>query len=73
MCTFALFMSLLPIKFNHLYLKFLVSIILPFICLPAMAQKEQKVNPEDRKVDMTVTFVPMVRVEVLEPATASNT
>lgn len=36
--------------------------------LPAMAQKQKKVNPEDRKIDMdSPTFVPMVRVgKVLE-------
>lgn len=49
--------------------KRLLSIILTMILvLPTVAQKQKKVNPEDRRVDMdSPTFVPMVRVgKVLE-------
>ncbi|MBQ0073839.1 MAG: DUF4294 domain-containing protein [Prevotella sp.] len=50
-------------------MKTIISIILTLlIALPSFAQKQKKINPEDRRVDMdSPTFVPMVRVsKVLE-------
>lgn len=46
----------------------LLLVMLTLGTLPAMAQKQKKINPEDRKIDMdSPTFVPMVRVgKVLE-------
>lgn len=48
--------------------RFIISLILCVLPFYANAQKEKKINPEDRNVDMdTPTFVPMVRVsKVLE-------
>lgn len=47
---------------------FIISLTLCVLPFSANAQKEKKINPEDRNVDMdTPTFVPMVRVsKVLE-------
>lgn len=49
--------------------KTIFSIIISlFLAVPVVAQKQKKINPEDRRVDMdSPTFVPMVRVsKVLE-------
>ena len=48
--------------------RFIISLTLCILPFSANAQKEEKINPEDRNVDMdTPTFVPMVRVsKVLE-------
>ena len=48
--------------------RFIISLTLCVLPFSANAQKEKKINPEDRNVDMdTPTFVPMVRVsKVLE-------
>lgn len=44
-------------------MKVLIIALSIFFSLPIMAQKQKKVNPEDRQVDMdSPTFVPMVRV-----------
>ena len=43
--------------------RFFISLTLCILSLSAHAQKEKKINPEDRIVDMdSPTFVPMVRV-----------
>lgn len=44
-------------------MKVLIIALSILFSLPAMAQKQKKINPEDRQVDMdSPTFVPMVRV-----------
>ena len=43
--------------------RFFISLTLCVLSFSAYAQKEKKINPEDRVVDMdSPTFVPMVRV-----------
>ncbi len=44
-------------------MKSIIILLLLLLSMPIMAQKNKKVNPEDRQVDMdSPTFVPMVRV-----------